>query len=146
MSKFDDIKMPDNIDEVTKNAIRRGKTKKHRHRRMNKVASILAIGWVGIFVGFPVIVKALPNIESLITSFIESALPQSHVNKLKDESNANNIVVKDENAIITLEKSVLDSQIFVASMTIESDFLKQYDENNYTLNHSHHIVSKNHFQ
>ncbi|MDU7536131.1 MAG: hypothetical protein E7K67_03965, partial [Peptostreptococcaceae bacterium] len=92
MSKFDDIKMPDNIDEVTKNAIRRGKTKKHRHRRMNKVASILAIGWVGIFVGFPVIVKALPNIESLITSFIESALPQSHVNKLKDESNANNIV------------------------------------------------------
>ena len=36
MSKFDDIKMPDNIDEVTKNAIRRGKTKKHRHRRMNK--------------------------------------------------------------------------------------------------------------
>ena len=42
MSKFDDIKIPDNIDEVTKNAIRRGKTKKHRHRRMNKVASILA--------------------------------------------------------------------------------------------------------
>lgn len=134
MSKFDDIKMPDNIDEVTKNAIRRGKTKKHRHRRMNKVASILAIGWVGIFVGFPVIVKALPNIESLITSFIESALPQSHVNKLKDESNANNIVVKDENAIITLEKSVLDSQIFVASMTIESDFLKQYDENDLRYN------------
>ena len=66
MSKFDDIKMPDNIDEVTKNAIRRGKTKKHRHRRMNKVASILAIGWVGIFVGFPVIVKALPNIEENI--------------------------------------------------------------------------------
>ena len=28
MSKFDDIKIPDNIDEVTKNAIRRGKTKK----------------------------------------------------------------------------------------------------------------------
>ena len=101
---------------------------------MNKVASILAIGWVGIFVGFPVIVKALPNIESLITSFIESALPQSHVNKLKDESNANNIVVKDENAIITLEKSVLDSQIFVASMTIESDFLKQYDENDLRYN------------
>ena len=134
MSKFDDIKIPDNIDEVTKNAIRRGKTKKHRHRRMNKVASIVAIGGVGILVGFPVIVKALPNIESLITSFIESALPQSHVNKLKDESNANNIVVKDENAIITLEKSVLDSQIFVASMTIESDFLKQYDENDLRYN------------
>ena len=29
MSKFDDIKMPDNIDEVTKNAIGRGKTKKY---------------------------------------------------------------------------------------------------------------------
>ena len=134
MSKFDDIKIPDNIDEVTKNAIRRGKTKKHRHRRMNKVASIVAIGGVGILVGFPVIAKALPNIESLITSFIESALPQSHVNKLKDKSNANNIVVKDENAIITLEKSVLDSQIFVASMTIESDFLKQYDENDLRYN------------
>ena len=30
MSKFDDIKMPDNIDEVTKNAITRGKTKKYQ--------------------------------------------------------------------------------------------------------------------
>ena len=27
MSKFDDIKIPDNIDEVTKNAIREGKLK-----------------------------------------------------------------------------------------------------------------------
>ena len=41
---------------------------------------------------------------------------------------------EDENAIITLEKSVLDSQIFVASMTIESDFLKQYDENDLRYN------------
>ncbi len=134
MSKFDDIEIPENIDEVTKNAIRKGKDKRYRHRRINKVASIVAIGGVGLLIGFPVVVKALPHIESAITNFIESALPQPHVNKLKDESNANNIVVKDENATITLEKSVLDSQTFIASMIIESDFLKQYDEND--LNHS----------
>lgn len=52
MSKFDDIKMPDNIDEVTKNAIRRGKTKKHRHRRMNKVASILLQDGQEFLLGF----------------------------------------------------------------------------------------------
>ena len=34
MSKFDDIKMPDNIDEVTKNAIRRGKTKKYQYKKI----------------------------------------------------------------------------------------------------------------
>ena len=34
MSKFDDIKMPDNIDEVTKNAIRRGKTKKYQYKKV----------------------------------------------------------------------------------------------------------------
>ena len=38
MSKFDDIKMPDNIDEVTKNAIRRGKTKKYQYKKVTKVS------------------------------------------------------------------------------------------------------------
>ena len=38
MSKFDDIKIPDNIDEVTKNAIRRGKTKKYQYKKVTKVS------------------------------------------------------------------------------------------------------------
>ena len=36
MSQFDDIKMPDNIDEVTKNVIRRGKTKKYQYKKVSK--------------------------------------------------------------------------------------------------------------
>lgn len=43
MSKFDDIKMPDNIDEVTKNAIRRGKTKKYQYKKVTKVAASIAV-------------------------------------------------------------------------------------------------------
>ena len=43
MSKFDDIKIPDNIDEVTKNAIRRGKTKKYQYKKVTKVAASIAV-------------------------------------------------------------------------------------------------------
>lgn len=129
MSKFDDIKIPENIDEITKIAMQRGKNKKNKYKKLNKVASILVIGGIGTIVGFPIVVKALPHIESAITNFVENALPQAHIDKLKDENNSNNIVVEDKNAIIRLESSALDSQTFIASMTIESEFLKQYDEN-----------------
>lgn len=35
--------MPDNIDEVTKNAIRRGKTKKYQYKKVTKVAASIAV-------------------------------------------------------------------------------------------------------
>ncbi|MGL5380333.1 DUF5643 domain-containing protein [Clostridium sp.] len=129
MSKFDDIKIPENIDEVTKMAINRGKNKKNKYKKVNKVASILVIGGISTIVTFPIVVKALPHIESVINNFIENAIPQAHIEKLKDENNSNNIVVKDKNGILTLESSALDSQTFIANITIESEFLKQYDEN-----------------
>lgn len=125
MSKFDDIKIPDSIDDVTKYAIERGKNKKLRYKKIIKIASIVMIS---SFIGFPVIVRALPYIESTISNFIEKALPASYISKLNDENNANNIVIKDDKATITLEKATLDSQTFIASMIIESDFLKEYDE------------------
>ena len=91
MSKFDDIKMPDNIDEVTKNAIRRGKTKKHQYKKVTKVAaSIAVISTLTITTTFAV--------EYIIDYFNQNkqSLYLSDKNDFEKTSNNINLTVKDK--------------------------------------------------
>ena len=103
MSKFDDIKMPDNIDEVTKNAIRRGKTKKYQYKKVTKVAaSIAVISTLTITTTFAV--------EYIIDYFNHNkqSLYLSDKNDFEKTSNNINLTVKDKGIEFTIDNISID--------------------------------------
>ncbi|RDY26705.1 hypothetical protein CHL78_012190 [Romboutsia weinsteinii] len=113
------------LDNTYKNILETEESKSKK--ALNKIASIIIVGSISIAT-FPVVAKALHNIELAINNFIESALSEPFKEKLKGKDSAKNMVIYDDNATITLDSSALDNERFVASVTIESDFLKQYKE------------------
>lgn len=124
--------IPENVrlilDDTYKNILEIKEPKiKKSNKSLGKLASIIIVGSIGIST-FPVVAKAFPNIELAITNFIEDTISEPFKEKLKEKDSANNMVVYDKNTTVTLDNSALDNERFVASMTIESDFLKQYNE------------------
>lgn len=115
---------------------------KNNSTTIKRVASIVIIGGIGIGLTFPIMAQAMTSIEDAIKGFLEIALPDRYSEELKDEKNSNNMVVSNDKGTVTLESSVLDSNIFIANLTLESDFLKQYNETDlkYSLYSSIHIA------
>ncbi|MGL4797255.1 MAG: DUF5643 domain-containing protein, partial [Paraclostridium sp.] len=115
---------------------------KNNSTTIKRVASIVIIGGIGIGLTFPIMAQAMTSIEDAIKGFLEIALPDRYSEELKDEKNSNNMVVSNDKGIVTLESSVLDSNIFIANLMLESDFLKQYNETDlkYSLYSSIHIA------
>lgn len=109
---------------------------------IKRVASIVVIGGIGAGLTFPIMAQAITSIEDAIKGFLEIALPERYSEELKNEKNYNDMVVSNDKGTVTLESSVLDNNIFIANLTLESDFLKQYDETDlkYNLYSSIHIA------
>lgn len=131
----------DKLNQSILKGIEKGRCEKIMRKRKNninikRIASIFVIGSLGIGITFPIVAQAFINIEGAIKVFIESALPEPYSKELKDEKNSKKMVVKNDNGIATLESSTLDNNIFIANITLESEFLKQYEEND--LKHSLH--------
>lgn len=129
----------DKLNQSISKGIKRGRQEKPMNIKNNsttikRAASIVIIGGLGFGVAFPIAAQAFTDIESIIKGFIESVLPQPYSKELKDEKNSNKMVVKNDKGIATLESSTLDNNIFIANLTLESEFLKQYEEND--LKHS----------
>lgn len=116
MSKFDDIKMPDNIDEVTKNAIRRGKTKKYQYKKVTKVAaSIAVISTLTITTTFAV--------EYIIDYFNHNkqSLYLSDKNDFEKTSNNINLTVKDKGIEFTIDNISIDDNYIMVFHTSKRD-------------------------
>ena len=116
MSKFDDIKMPDNIDEVTKNAIRRGKTKKYQYKKVTKVAaSIAVISTLTITTTFAV--------EYIIDYFNHNkqSLYLSDKNDFEKTSNNINLTVKDKGIEFTIDNISIDDNYITVFHTSKID-------------------------
>lgn len=125
MNKFDDIKMPDNIDEVTKNAIRRGKTKKYQYKKVTKVAaSIAVISTLTITTTFAV--------EYIIDYFNHNkqSLYLSDKNDFEKTSNNINLTVKDKGIEFTLDSVSIDNNYITVFHTSKTDKnIKEMDDN-----------------
>ena len=116
MSKFDDIKIPDNIDEVTKNAIRRGKTKKYQYKKVTKVAaSIAVISTLTITTTFAV--------EYIIDYFNHNkqSLYLSDKNDFEKTSNNINLTVKDKGIEFTIDNISIDDNYIMVFHTSKRD-------------------------
>ena len=116
MSKFDDIKIPDNIDEVTKNAIRRGKTKKYQYKKVTKVAaSIAVISTLTITTTFAV--------EYIIDYFNHNkqSLYLSDKNDFEKTSNNINLAVKDKGIEFTIDNISIDDNYITVFHTSKID-------------------------
>ena len=116
MSKFDDIKIPDNIDEVTKNAIRRGKTKKYQYKKVTKVAaSIAVISTLTITTTFAV--------EYIIDYFNHNkqSLYLSDKNDFEKTSNNINLTVKDKGIEFTIDNISIDDNYITVFHTSKID-------------------------
>ena len=116
MSKFDDIKIPDNIDEVTKNAIRRGKTKKYQYKKVTKVAaSIAVISTLTITTTFAV--------EYIIDYFNQNkqSLYLSDKNDFEKTSNNINLAVKDKGIEFTIDNISIDDNYIMVFHTSKRD-------------------------
>ena len=116
MSQFDDIKMPDNIDEVTKNAIRRGKTKKYQYKKVTKVAaSIAVISTLTITTTFAV--------EYIIDYFNQNkqSLYLSDKNDFEKTSNNINLTVKDKGIEFTIDNISIDDNYITVFHTSKID-------------------------
>lgn len=132
MSKFDDIKMPENIDEVTKNAIRRGKNKKYKIRKIKpfKVAASVAI------------ISTLTITTTFAAGYIidyfnhnKQSLYLADKSDFEKTSNNVNLTVKDKGIEFTIDSISVDDNYITVFHTSKSDKnIKKIDEDAYFAN------------
>lgn len=128
MSKFDDIKIPKNIDEITKVAVKRGiDYKKKRKYKKIMIASVSTImvgaGIVGIGINNPALADSVPVIREILDYF-------SHNNKSlyvsdKDDFeklNTNlNLYSKDNGIELIIDSISIDDNYITIFQTVKSD-------------------------
>lgn len=128
MSKFDDIKIPDSIDDITKKAIDRGHNynKKQKYKKII-VASIAAVsigvGIVGVGIMNPSIADSIPMIKKIIEYFNENnnslyKFDEDEFRKLGVELN---LTSKDNGIEFTLDSASVDDNYLTIFYTIKTD-------------------------
>lgn len=135
MSKFDDIKLPDNIDEITKTAINNGI--KYKRKKINKRAliasiSIIAIGIGTIEIGVrnPVIADSIPLVKSIIEYFEKNNESIYNSDKNDFESTGIDVNLKfNDNGI----------ELIVDSISIDDNYITIF----YTINANRNIKKIN---
>ncbi|MGL4797258.1 MAG: DUF4179 domain-containing protein [Paraclostridium sp.] len=128
MSKFDDIKIPDNIDEMTEIAIKRGI--KYKRNKINKRAiiasiSIILIGIYTIEIGIrnPVIADSIPLVKSIIEYFEKNneSLYNSDINDLNNTGSDVNLKAKDNGIELIVDSMSIDDNYITIFYTIKAD-------------------------
>ena len=128
MSKFDDIKVPDNIDEVTKNAISMGikykSQKKYRKIIVASIASItIGISVVGIGVLNPAIADSIPMIQKIIDYFKlnNESLYKSDKSDLEKTGTDVNLTTEDKEIELTIDSISIDDNYMTIFHTVKTD-------------------------
>lgn len=128
MSKFDDIKIPSNIDEVTKNAIKRGidynKRRKYKELGIASI-TILAIGTgiIGVGIMNPSIADSIPIIKNILNYFYDNkeSLYESDKKDLEKTGVDLNLTVEDKGIEFTINSISVDDNYITIFHTVKTD-------------------------
>lgn len=131
MSKFDDIKLPDNIDEITKSAMIKGK-KTRTKNKCNKIliASVSTIviigGVVGLSIEYPSFAHSIPILKDMMV------LIQDGMNNgsLEDDTTKVNKSFTNDGLTFTVNKAWFTGNQIYMNLTIKSD--KPFNETVYS--------------
>lgn len=126
MSKYDDIKMPDNIDDITKNAISKGRKQKNIRKYKNvMVASIatLVVGGGVMGVINPSLADSIPIVKNIVNYFDNNKDSRFKGDKheLEKTSKSLNLFVKDKGIEFKVNSISYDESCMTVFYTIKTD-------------------------
>ncbi|MBC6004890.1 DUF4179 domain-containing protein [Paeniclostridium sp. NSJ-45] len=126
MSKYDDIKMPDNIDDITKNAISKGRKQKNIRKYKNvMVASIatLVVGGGVMGVINPSLADSIPIVKNIVNYFDSNKDSRFKGDKheLEKTSKSLNLFVKDKGIEFKVNSMSYDESCMTVFYTIKTD-------------------------
>lgn len=126
MSKYDEIKMPDNIDDITKNAISKGRKQKNIRKYRNVlVASIatLVVGGGVMGVINPSLADSIPIVKNIVKYFDNNTDSRFKGDKreLEKTSNSLNLSVKDKGIEFKVNSISYDESCMTVFYTIKTD-------------------------
>ena len=126
MSKYDEIKMPDNIDDITKNAISKGRKQKNIRKYRNVlVASIatLVVGGGVMGVINPSLADSIPIVKNIVKYFDNNKDSRFKGDKreLEKTSNSLNLSVKDKGIEFKVNSISYDESCMTVFYTIKTD-------------------------
>lgn len=126
MSKYDEIKMPDNIDAITKNAISKGRKQKNIRKYKNvMVASIatLVVGGGVMGVINPSLADSIPIVRNIVKYFDNNKDSRFKGDKreLEKTSNSLNLSVKDKGIEFKVNSISYDESCMTVFYTIKTD-------------------------
>lgn len=125
------IKIPEGLDKAILKGLEEGKKKKKLNKGINKikkgtiaaavvVASITVAGVIN-----PEIVSAIPIVNRVFGYFEGYS-----IDKYQELGEVINQTIEKNGTKITLDQIIVDDNMFMASITVESDDLKGFDRNN----------------
>lgn len=126
MSKYNEIKMPDNIDTITKNAISKGRKQKNLRKYKNvMVASIatLVVGGGVMGVINPSLADSIPIVRNIVKYFDNNKDSRFKGDKreLEKTSNSLNLSVKDKGIEFKVNSISYDESCMTVFYTIKTD-------------------------
>ena len=126
MSKYDEIKMPDNIDDITKNAISKGRKQKNLRKYKNvMVASIatLVVGGGVMGVINPSLADSIPIVKNIVKYFDNNKDSRFKGDKheLEKTSKSLNLFVKDKGIEFKVNSISYDESCMTVFYTIKTD-------------------------
>lgn len=126
MSKYDEINMPDNIDDITKNAISKGRKQKNIRKYRNVlVASIatLVVGGGVMGVINPSLADSIPIVKNIVKYFDNNTDSRFKGDKreLEKTSNSLNLSVKDKGIEFKVNSISYDESCMTVFYTIKTD-------------------------
>ncbi|CEP45968.1 hypothetical protein DUF4179 [[Clostridium] sordellii] len=126
MSKYDEIKMPDNIDDITKNAISKGRKQKNIRKYKNVMVSSIATLVVGggvMGVINPSLADSIPIVKNIVKYFDNNTDSRFKGDKreLEKTSNSLNLSVKDKGIEFKVNSISYDESCMTVFYTIKVD-------------------------
>lgn len=129
----DMIKIPEGLDNAILKGFERGKAEKKNKKgkvifkRSAIAAGIIVVGTTMIGIINPDIVSAIPIVGDVFDYFNDGIYKQS-ADKYEELGQLINTSVVDNDVTVTLNKVVVDDNLFIASMIIQSDKFLGFDE------------------
>ncbi|CEN30873.1 hypothetical protein DUF4179 [[Clostridium] sordellii] len=126
MSKYDEIKMPDNIDDITKNAISKGRKQKNIRKYKNVIVASIATLVVGggvMGVINPSLADSIPIVKNIVKYFDNNKDSRFKGDKreLEKTSNSLNLSVKDKGIEFKVNIISYDESCMTVFYTIKTD-------------------------
>lgn len=127
------IKIPKELDDAVLKGFEKGKKEKKKEKqrlifkRSAIAAGIIMAGTTMAGICNPEIVSAIPIIGNMFEYF-NNGIYTKNSDKYEELANVINTTVDDNGVKVTLNKVIVDDNIFIASLIVESDKFIGYDE------------------